>query len=192
MKTYSEEFLRSEYERMLTDYDLNKSEFGFKDYLRNNNLEVDLQKINTVKSESAGYKTYMALGATGLALAGMVGSNVLNNKLRGVQSNMYDIVLGNNPMDTVDRKATINNENTVLKNMFGEILGNVRTRINPDFKGLNNPTNEYIKELKQRHELSGGVLNPFFGMRTGDIRDIIGRNVGDGISLNEFQSMTEI
>lgn len=193
MKTYSEQFLRDEYERMLTDYDLNKSEFGFEDYLRNNNLGLELQKIKTAESEGAGMGTYMALGGVGLALAGMVGVNVLNNKLSGLQSNMYDMVLGNNPMDTIERTATVSNENTVLKSMFGEILGNVRTRINPDFKGLNNPNDAYLRELKQRELLSGNYPNPFFGMGIRDIGDIIGRNIPEGgVSLQEFQQMTEI
>ena len=119
--------------------------------------------------------------------------NVLNNKLSGLQSNMYDMVLGNNPMDTIERTATVSNENTVLKSMFGEILGNVRTRINPDFKGLNNPNDAYLRELKQRELLSGNYPNPFFGMGIRDIGDIIGRNIPEGgVSLQEFQQMTEI
>ena len=84
MKTYSEQFLRDEYERMLTDYDLNKSEFGFEDYLRNNNLGLELQKIKTAESEGAGMGTYMAWGGVAVALAGMVGVNVANNKLTGL------------------------------------------------------------------------------------------------------------
>ena len=192
MKTYSEQFLRDEYERMLTDYDLNKSEFGFEDYLRNNNLGLELQKIKTAENEGAGMGTYLAIGGVGLALAGMVGVNVLNNKLMGLQSNMYDMVLGNNPMDTIQRQAVINNDNSVIKSMFGEMLGNVRTRINPDFKGLNNPTIAYLKELQNRERLSGGAINPFIGMNIRDIGDIIGRNIPErGVSLQDFQQLTE-
>ena len=93
---------------------------------------------------------------------------------------------------TLDRVATQSNEKEVIKGMFGEMLGNVRTRINPDFKGLNNPTDAYLRELKNRAELSGGYSNPFFGMGIRDIGDIIGRNIPEeGISLQEFQSMTQ-
>ena len=188
MKTYSEQFLRQEYERMLTDYDLDKSEFGFEDYLRNNNLGLELQKIKTAEKESAGMGTYMALGATGLALAGMVGMNYINNQFGNAYMNFV-----NNPMDLIDATARVNNDNRVIKGMFGEILGNVRTRINPDFKGLNNPTDAYLRELKQRELLSGNYPNPFFGMGIRDIGDIIGRNMPEGgVSLQEFQQMTEI
>jgi len=195
MKTYSEQFLRDEYERMLTDYDLNKSEFGFEDYLRNNNLGVELKEI---KSGGVGMGTYLAIGGVGLALAGMVGANVLNNKLMGLQSNMYDIALGNNPMDsnnfmdTIQRQAVLDNDNSVIKSMFGTILGNVKTRINPDFIAFNNANQKYRRKLSERNQLTGGYQNPFFGMATREIGDILVRNLPAGITVKEFQSIPKI
>ena len=153
---------------------------------------IELKKVRADELEGAGMGTYLGLGITGLALAGMFGANMIKNRMTGLRSGLYDVVLGNSPMDTLDRVATQSNEKEVIKGMFGEMLGNVRTRINPDFKGLNNPTDAYLRELKNRAELSGGYSNPFFGMGIRDIGDIIGRNIPEeGISLQEFQSMTQ-
>ncbi len=191
MKTYDEQYLRGEYERMLTDYDLNKSEFGFEDYLRNNNLGLELKKIRTAENEGAGMGTYMALGGVGLALAGMVGANVLNNKLMGLQSNMNDMILGNNPMDTIDQSVSMTNNimrtnaGGLLGGMRGDILDRVKRNVNiggsQDFLRLNQKlTTDFMKRLKNEPETDKGYGNLLFGWRTADARNLIAELKGEG------------
>jgi hypothetical protein len=191
MKTYSEQFLRGEYEKMLTDYDLNKSEFGFEDYLRNNNLGLELKKIRTAEYEGAGMGTYMALGGVGLALAGMVGVNVLSNKLMGLQSNMNDMILGNNPMDTIDQSVIMTNNiirtnaGGLLGGMRGDILDRVKRNVNiggsQDFLRLNQRlTTDFMKRLKNEPDTDIGYGNLLYGWTTADARNLIGYLKGAG------------
>tara|TARA_R110000851_G_scaffold331612_2_gene506030 strand:- start:3893 stop:4528 length:636 start_codon:yes stop_codon:yes gene_type:complete len=191
MKTYDEQFLRGEYDRMLTDYDLNKSEFGFEDYLRNNNLGLELKKIRTAENEGAGMGTYMAIGGVGLALAGMVGVNVLNNKLMGLQSNMNDMILGNNPMDTIDKSVSMTNNimrtnaGGLLGGMRGDILDRVKRNVNiggsQDFLRLNQKlTGDFMKRLKYEPETDIGYGNLLYGVLTGDARNTISQLKGEG------------